>query len=121
MYENSDIFIHHPLYHPGPFEITCRSRDENAITEQGQWVIQAFDNSTTIAFNGGTVNLDNYSINASAALRGREPFMLATLAIDQPIEGYFTCIVNNISHTIRILTGAYSNSSYSVMLFASNK
>ena len=107
VYEDSDVFIHHPLYHPGPFEITCRSQDENAITEQGQWIIQAFNDSTTIDFNGSTVILNNSSITASASLTGQQPFVLASLLIDQPVEGYFTCIVNNISHTIRVLTGAY--------------
>lgn len=102
MYEDSDIFIHHPLYHPGPFVIVCRDRDDNAITVQGRWQIQAFDNSTSVSFNGGSVVLNNSSINALAMLAdgGR-----ATLTIDQPIEGYFTCIVNNISHRVRILTG----------------
>ena len=110
LYEDSDIFIHHPFYHPGRFEITCRSQIENAITERGQWIIQAFDNSTTIAFNGGTIILNNSSITASAVLSIREPFMVAILTIDQPIEGNFTCIVNNISNTVRILTGTHANS-----------
>ena len=106
VYEDSDIFIHHPLYHIGPFEIICNSQDENAITEQGQWVIQAFNSSTTITFNGSTVVLNNSSISASAMLRGEEPFRQATLTVDQPIEGYFTCTVNNSnSHTIRVITG----------------
>ena len=105
VYEDSDIFIHHPLYHVGPFEIMCNSLDENAIAEQGQWIIQAFNSSTTVAFNGGTVFLSNSSVNASATLRGVESFGQATLTVDQPVEGYFTCIVNNVSHTIRVITG----------------
>ena len=93
------------MYHLGPFEIICGSRDENAITEQGQWIIQAFDSSTTVTFNGGTVHLNNSNITVSALLRGEGPPRQAAITIDQPIEGYFTCIVKNVSHTIRTLTG----------------
>ena len=102
VYEDSDVFIHHPLYHPGPFEIVCRSTDEGAITEQGNWIIEAFNSSTTIPFNDSTVTLNNSFVTASAMIRSNG---LAALMIEQPIEGYVTCVVNNISHTVRLLTG----------------
>jgi len=62
-----------------------------------------------VSFNRGTVVLNNSSINASASLQGEGPFRLAILTIDQPIEGYVTCIVNNVSNTIRVVTGTYLN------------
>lgn len=107
MYEDSDVFIHHPLYHPGPFEIVCRSNNTNAINEQGMWSINVSDVVTNFTFNAGSVFLNN-TINALATLRGEGLFRQATLRIDQPIEGNFTCIINNTSHTIRVLTGMYA-------------
>ena len=103
VYEDSDIFIHHPLYHTGPFQIICNYSD--TIDVQGQWIVQAFNSNTTIAFNNtnGTI-LNNSSVNALVSTsRGS-----SILRLDQPIEGYFTCIVNNVSHTIEALTGMYA-------------
>ena len=107
VYEDSDIFIHHPLYHTRPFQIICNSDTSNA---QGEWVVQAFNSNTTIAFSSNIV-LNNSSVNASAELRFRETSrgisLSSILVLDQPIEGYFTCIINNVSHTIEVLTGTY--------------
>ena len=108
VYEDSDIFIHHPLYHTRPFQIICNS---DTLDEQGEWVVQAFDSNTTIAFSSNSTVLNNSSVNASVGLiiteSPRGLILLSILMLDQPIEGYFTCIVNNVSHTIKVLTGTY--------------
>ena len=111
VYEDSDIFIHHPLYHPGPFQIICNS-DTSNIDVQGQWIVQAFDSNTTIAFNSNSTVLNNSSVSVSVVsgiggVPGRIS-LTTQLMLDQPIEGYFTCIINNVSHTIRVLTGMYA-------------
>ena len=108
VYEDSDIFIHHPLYHTRPFQIICSS---NTLDGQGEWVVQAFDSNTTIAFSNNSTVLNNSSVNASVGLiiteSPRGLVLSSNLVLDQPIEGYFTCIVNNVSHTIEVLTGTY--------------
>ena len=108
VYEDSDIFIHHPLYHTRPFQIICNS---DSLDEQGEWVVQAFDSNTTIAFSSNSTVLNNSSVNASAELLFRETprgiSLSSILMLDQLIEGYFTCIINNVSHTIEVLTGTY--------------
>ena len=104
VYEDMDVFIHHPFYHFGPFEITCQSLVNSAINVEGMWIIDVMDRRTTVPFDGGNATLNGSVVTITTELRGGNRTVLIA---SQPVDGKFTCETSDtsLSQTIQIITG----------------
>jgi len=104
VYEDMDVFIHHPFYHFGPFEISCQSMVNSVINTRGMWVIDVMGSRTTVPFDGGNVILNGSMVTVTTELRRTNQTVLVA---SQPINGKFTCETSDasLSPTIQIITG----------------
>jgi len=115
IYENTSTFIHHPLYHPDPFQISCHN-NESTIENTGNWKIRTsetfvvipFDTEVTITVNF-TIDGVNMSVDVQATL---QPLTVgngsvATLTMSQAVTGIFSCEASDFDISLRVVTGLH--------------
>ena len=115
IYENTSTFIHHPLYHPDPFQISCHN-NESTIEDTGNWKIRTpetfvvipFDTEVTITVNF-TIDGVNMSVDVQATL---QPLpvgngSVATLTMSQAVTGIFSCETSYFAISLRVVTGLH--------------
>jgi len=113
IYENTSTFIHHPLYHPNPFQISCHN-DESTIENTGNWNIRTpgrfvaipFDTEVTMTVNF-TIDGVNISVDIQATL---QPLLMgngsvATLTMSQAVAAIFSCEASDFNISLRVVTG----------------
>jgi len=114
IYENTSTFIHHPLYHPDPFQISCHN-DDDTIENIGNWRITTPETSVAILFTEGTITVNftidgvNISVDLQATL---QPLpvgngSIATLTMSQVVAGIFSCEASDFNISVRVVTGLY--------------
>ena len=115
IYENTTTFVHHPLYHPNPFQISCHN-DEGTIESTGNWRIVTPDTTEVILFDTEgtiTVNFTIDGVNVPVAVLGTlQPLpvgngSVATLTMSQAVSGIFSCEASDFDISLRVVTGLY--------------
>ncbi|XP_065913056.1 uncharacterized protein [Dysidea avara] len=113
IYENTTTFVHHPLYHPNPFQISCHN-DEGTIESTGNWRIVTPDTTEVILFDTEgtiTVNFTIDGVNVPVAVLGTlQPLpvgngSVATLTMSQAVSGIFSCEASDFDISLRVVTG----------------
>ena len=114
VYENASTFIHHPLYHPDQFQLSCYS--ETVFDSPRRWIFSTIDNSLMANINvpGSTVlnvEIDGIIVpvtfQASNTTVEGELLSVATLQVSHVIPGNFKCQSNDFSLVLRVVTGMH--------------
>ena len=122
MYENASTFIHHPLYHPGVFQLSCYK--ENGFDNPRRWVISTNDNLVAdipirentvldVTIDGVVVPVTFQASTISRSVAGQTMF-IATLQVSHVIPGNFVCQSNDFSLALRVVTGMHLKHSWIV-------
>jgi len=109
VYENATTFIHHPLYHPGSFELNCNSGA--GFNNNTRWTFSPFDSNLEVIINQNqtvTVDITIDGMAAPVVFRSAQPSpTIVTLLVDQVIAGNFVCQSDNLSLHLTVETGTY--------------
>ena len=115
VYENASTFIHHPLYHPDEFQLSCYS--ETVFDSPRRWIFSANDNSlmANITVPGSTVlNVEIDGIIVPITFQASniitvegELLSVGTLQVSHVISGNFVCQSNDFSLALRVVTGMH--------------
>ena len=110
VYENATTFIHHPLYHPGSFELSCNSNA--GFSGSNRWTFSPFDSNLEVVIdqnqNPQTVSLtiDSKTISVDFRATQLSP-TIVTLQVSQVIAGNFACQSDNFTLHLTVKTGTY--------------
>ena len=119
VYENASTFIHHPLYHPSVFQLSCYS--DIAFDSPRRWIIfSANDNSlvANIDIPGNTaidVTIDGVIVPVTiqaSDITVDSNRSVTTLQVSHVIPGNFVCQSNDFSLVLRIVTGTYASKTF---------
>ena len=114
VYENASTFIHHPLYHPGVFQLTCYS--EIDFDTPRRWIISTNDNILVGNIDIPGIIVHNVTIDgvivpvtfqaSNITVEGESRFV-TTLRVSHVIPGNFVCQSNDFSLALRVVTGMH--------------
>ena len=115
VYENTSTFIHHPLYHPGVFQLSCYS--DIAFDTPRRWIVSTNDNSLVPVINIdiSETTILNVIINGvlvpvtfqASNITVEGNLSVATLQVSHVIPGNFVCQSNDFSLALRVVTGMH--------------
>ena len=110
VYENATTFIHHPLYHPGTFELSCNN-DAGINNNTVQWIFSPLDDDSEIIIDQSTSVTLNITVDSmvvpvmfQAAMQSSS---VVTLQVSQAIPGNFVCQSNDFTLHLRVITGMH--------------
>jgi len=110
VYENGSTFIHHPLYHPGPFQLSCHN--DGGFDSTRRWIFSTIDNnnslvvidtSTSVTLN---ITIDGMIVPVMFQATEQSP-TTATLQVSHVIPGNFLCQSNDFNLLLRVITGIH--------------
>ena len=109
VYENATTFIHHPLYHPGSFELSCNS--DAGINSTVQWIFSPLDDDSEIIIDQSasvTLNITVDGMVVSVTFQATvQSSSVVTLQVSQAIPGNFVCQSNDFTLHLRVITGMH--------------
>ena len=108
MYENATTFIHHPLYHPGAFELSCNN--DAGFNSTIQWIFSPLDDDSEISIIDQsalvTLNITVDGMIVPVTFQAiAQSSSVVTLQVSQVIPGNFVCRSNDFSLLLRVVTG----------------
>ena len=108
LYENASTFIHHPLYHPGSFELSCNN--DAGLNSTIQWIFSPLDGNSEIIIDQSAlpvtqnITIDGMIVPVSFQATVQSSSVV-TLRVSQVVPGNFVCQSNNFSLLLRVVTG----------------
>ena len=128
VYENASTFIHHPLYHPGVFQLSCYSDID--FDSPRRWIISTNDNSLVANIDIPGTTVQNVAIDgvivlvifqaSNITVESESLFVITlhitvvsearlftTLQVNHIIPGYFVCQSDDFSLALRVVTGTH--------------
>lgn len=106
VYENVTTFIHHPLYHPGPFQLSCHSIA--GLGNNGRWIFSTPDNDLINISHSENDTL-NVTIDGKIVpvtfQATKQSSSVTVLLVSHVIPGTFVCQSDDFSLLLRVRVG----------------
>lgn len=109
VYENASTFIHHPLYHPGPFQLSCHN--DAGFDSTRRWIFSTLNNDSAVVIDISASVILNVTIDGMIVpvvfQATEQSATTTTLQVSHVIPGNFVCESNDFSLLLRVITGIH--------------
>lgn len=107
VYENASTFIHHPLYHPGAFQLRCYNNA--SLDSTRRWIFSTTDNNSPVIIDLSTTTVLNTTIDGVVVpvtfQATEQSSSVAMLQVSHVVPGIFVCQSNDFNLSIQVVTG----------------